>query len=83
MKELPIIYPEVEASDSCRCDGGQPKNFARPCLLLLLAAWALTLQQNREILDQFLQRYRGLGSAQPSRLATAPEGSTLRGRSDR
>ena len=21
----------------CRCDGGQPKNFARPCLLLLLA----------------------------------------------
>lgn len=21
----------------CRCDGGQPKNFLRPCLLLLLA----------------------------------------------
>src|SRR5947209_20612175 len=27
----------VEAADRCRCDGGQPKNFARPCLLLLLA----------------------------------------------
>lgn len=32
--------PADEASDeggSCRCDGGQPKNFAHPCLLLLLA----------------------------------------------
>jgi poly-beta-hydroxybutyrate-responsive repressor len=27
----------MEAADRCRCDGGQPKNFARPCLLLLLA----------------------------------------------
>jgi PadR family transcriptional regulator len=27
----------VEAADRCRCDGGQPKNFVRPCLLLLLA----------------------------------------------
>ena len=27
----------VEAADRCRCEGGQPKNFARPCLLLLLA----------------------------------------------
>src|SRR5437762_14343504 len=27
----------VEAADRCKCDGGQPKNFARPCLLLLLA----------------------------------------------
>lgn len=24
-------------SGECRCDGGQPKNFLRPCLLLLLA----------------------------------------------
>lgn len=27
----------MEGVDRCRCDGGQPKNFARPCLLLLLA----------------------------------------------
>jgi PadR family transcriptional regulator PadR len=27
----------IEAADRCKCDGGQPKNFARPCLLLLLA----------------------------------------------
>jgi len=26
-----------QAPDSCRCEGGQPKNFARPCLLLLLS----------------------------------------------
>lgn len=37
MRELPVLLPEVEATDQCRCDGGQPKNFARPCLLLLLA----------------------------------------------
>ena len=36
MQELPIPVPDVEAA-GCRCDGGQPKNFARPCLLLLLA----------------------------------------------
>ncbi len=36
MQELPILVPDVEAG-GCRCDGGQPKNFARPCLLLLLA----------------------------------------------
>lgn len=23
--------------EDCRCEGGQPKNFARPCLLLLLS----------------------------------------------
>src|SRR5918911_189822 len=37
MQELPVLAPDVEAADRCRCDGGQPKNFARPCLLLLLA----------------------------------------------
>ena len=37
MKELPVLEPEIEAADHCRCEGGQPKNFARPCLLLLLA----------------------------------------------
>lgn len=36
MQQLPILNPEVEVAE-CRCDGGQPKNFARPCLLLLLA----------------------------------------------
>jgi poly-beta-hydroxybutyrate-responsive repressor len=35
--ELPVLDIGVEAADHCRCDGGQPKNFARPCLLLLLA----------------------------------------------
>lgn len=33
MQDLPVL----ESSPECRCDGGQPKNFARPCLLLLLA----------------------------------------------
>ena len=28
--------PLVQAADGCRCAGGQPKNFSRPCLLLLL-----------------------------------------------
>jgi PadR family transcriptional regulator, regulatory protein PadR len=37
MHELPVLDIGVEAADQCRCDGGQPKNFARPCLLLLLA----------------------------------------------
>lgn len=36
MQELPLLVPDVESA-GCRCDGGQPKNFARPCLLLLLA----------------------------------------------
>ena len=36
MQELPILVPDVEAA-GCPCDGGQPKNFARPCLLLPLA----------------------------------------------
>ena len=37
MQELPVLDSGVEAADRCRCEGGQPKNFARPCLLLLLA----------------------------------------------
>lgn len=37
MHELPVLDPDVGAADRCRCEGGQPKNFARPCLLLLLA----------------------------------------------
>ena len=36
MQELPILVPDGEGA-GCPCDGGQPKNFARPCLLLLLA----------------------------------------------
>lgn len=36
MRELPLLVSDAE-TDGCRCDGGQPKNFARPCLLLLLA----------------------------------------------
>lgn len=37
LHERPDTIPLMEAADHCRCDGGQPKNFARPCLLLLLA----------------------------------------------
>ena len=37
MQELPVLDTRDDAADHCRCDGGQPKNFARPCLLLLLA----------------------------------------------
>lgn len=36
MHELPLLVRDMETS-GCRCDGGQPKNFTRPCLLLLLA----------------------------------------------
>lgn len=36
MQELAVLDLGSEAADSCRCQGGQPKNFARPCLLLLL-----------------------------------------------
>src|SRR5919197_3893007 len=37
VQELPVLDPGIEPADRCRCEGGQPKNFARPCLLLLLA----------------------------------------------
>jgi PadR family transcriptional regulator, regulatory protein PadR len=37
VQEPPFVLPATEALDRCRCDGGQPKNFLRPCLLLLLA----------------------------------------------
>ncbi|MDP8921839.1 MAG: helix-turn-helix transcriptional regulator [Chloroflexota bacterium] len=37
MQELPVLDTRDDATDLCRCEGGQPKNFARPCLLLLLA----------------------------------------------
>lgn len=33
----PALDSDGAAADACRCDGGQPKNFARPCLLLLLS----------------------------------------------
>jgi len=34
---VPVVEAESESADNCRCEGGQPKNFARPCLLLLLS----------------------------------------------
>ena len=37
MHPVHVLDPEPDAVDHCRCDGGQPKNFARPCLLLLLS----------------------------------------------
>jgi poly-beta-hydroxybutyrate-responsive repressor len=37
VQELPVLDTGIGAADHCRCEGGQPKNFARPCLLLLLA----------------------------------------------
>jgi PadR family transcriptional regulator, regulatory protein PadR len=37
LQDRPDVIPLIQAADHCRCDGGQPKNFARPCLLLLLA----------------------------------------------
>ncbi len=37
MESAPVLEAQVESADTCRCEGGQPKNFARPCLLLLLA----------------------------------------------
>ena len=32
-----MLESPAEPADTCRCEGGQPKNFARPCLLLLLS----------------------------------------------
>lgn len=37
LQDRPDVIPVIQAADHCRCEGGQPKNFARPCLLLLLA----------------------------------------------
>ena len=37
VEPAPVLEAQVESVDTCRCDGGQPKNFARPCLLLLLS----------------------------------------------
>ena len=37
MQELPVLDSYVDGVDQCRCEGGQPKNFARPCLLLCLS----------------------------------------------
>lgn len=37
VEPAPVLEAQAEALDTCRCDGGQPKNFARPCLLLLLS----------------------------------------------
>jgi poly-beta-hydroxybutyrate-responsive repressor len=137
------VLPTAEAVDRCRCDGGQPKNFLRPCLLLLLAeasahgyelierlrpfgfdvtdpgslykslrqmeqegfltsgwelsargparriyaltsdgrdllgAWAFTLEQNRSILGQFLERYRHLDTATAGQPAAAARGWPL------
>ena len=133
MGELSVLDDRVAAADTCRCDGGQPKNFARPCLLLLLAeapahgyelmerlvpfglglndpatiyktlrgmeqeglvtsewelstrgparrvyeltpegrellgAWVFALERNREVLEQFLERYRRLGALEVAR----------------
>lgn len=33
---VPVAGSDAEAP-ACHCEGGQPKNFARPCLLLLLS----------------------------------------------
>lgn len=37
LSPLPAGDAQTALSGECQCDGGQPKNFARPCLLLLLA----------------------------------------------
>ncbi|MBA3234664.1 MAG: helix-turn-helix transcriptional regulator [Chloroflexi bacterium] len=37
MRVVPALDSETDAPGSCHCEGGQPKNFARPCLLLLLS----------------------------------------------
>ena len=37
MELVPMLEADAESADACRCEGGQPKNFARPCLLLLLS----------------------------------------------
>ena len=37
MDSAALNSADPESADNCRCEGGQPKNFARPCLLLLLS----------------------------------------------
>lgn len=37
MERAVLDHVAAEVAEGCRCEGGQPKNFARPCLLLLLS----------------------------------------------
>ena len=59
MQEPPVVLPAPATLDRCRCDGGQPKNFARPCLLLLLAD---RIRNNIRDLEGCLVRVLALGS---------------------
>lgn len=47
--ELPDPTSDDRTLGGCRCDGGQLKNFARPCLLLLLAE---TSAHGSELMDR-------------------------------
>jgi poly-beta-hydroxybutyrate-responsive repressor len=144
---LEVFESTAEVAD-CRCDGGQPKNFARPCLLLLLAeapahgyelmdrlrafgfevndpasvyrslrqmeqeglvtsewelsargparrvyclnsdgsdlleAWAFALEKNRQILGQFLARYRGLAPPRNGRPSDSDAAMAIRRKGD-
>ena len=69
MQELPML-DAVEGVDRCRCDGGQPKNFARPCLLLLLAE---SSAHGYELIDRLMaSRAAKCGARSPRSRVRAP-----------
>lgn len=80
------IIPLVEAADHCRCDGGQPKNFVRPCLLLLLAEAPV---HGYELIDQLrpfgfaindpAMIYKSLRAMEEERLVTSNWETSPRG----
>ncbi len=80
------IIPLVEAADHCRCDGGQPKNFVRSCLLLLVAEAPV---HGYELIDQLrpfgfaindpATIYKSLRVIEKERLVTSPWETSSRG----
>ena len=55
----PMLFSDVEAvplvqpAEGCRCSGGQPKNFSRPCLLLLLGETPAHGYELMELMQSF------------------------------
>ena len=45
--------PLVQPAEGCRCSGGQPKNFSRPCLLLLLGETPAHGYELMELMQSF------------------------------
>ncbi|MHB8574498.1 MAG: helix-turn-helix transcriptional regulator [Dehalococcoidia bacterium] len=87
---LTLVEGDGDTVVGCRCDGRQPKNFARPCLLLLLAEGSAHGYELMEWLRPFgfltndpATVYRGLRQMESERLVdsrwdTASKGAARR-----